>query len=474
MDTTRGPQPRYLQDVLRFPHMALWVGVVVAAAGCGRLGLQLTADTDAAQDGDVLDASGDAAAEAATDAGADAATDAGADSAVDAGPECVVDSDCDGRGLCPFAVCTAGACMPGPTGPEICDGLDNDCSGAADDAVSGGNLCAAGQICADAACVDLPAQFDCRTFQLGDHVYGHCGLRKTWPEARAVCAAWGAHLVTVSGEQENMLLQQVADEQGGQVWTGYYRESPECTWQWVTGEPVTFEDWGVDPADGSPLPDQVCGGADCVQMWRADTYRWDDTGCGTAKPFLCEWEPGAVPCVPSPEICDGQDNDCDLQVDEAADLASLCASGEACVGGACQTLDPSLDCQAFQSGSIVFARCGLPSDFVTAHLRCASIGAVLASATTPERDQVLRDFTIATGQDAWVGLFRESPECTWQWVNGEPVTYTNWGTNEFGDPLPDNMCGVRDCVQLWRGTAHQWDDASCDSEQAFLCEWANP
>jgi hypothetical protein len=45
--------------------------------------------------------------------------------------------------------------------------------------------------------------------------------------------------------------------------------------------------------------------------------------------------------VPSPEICDGIDNNCNGQIDEMGGFL-MCPNGSVCVNGACQNCQPNV------------------------------------------------------------------------------------------------------------------------------------
>ncbi|MFO0898207.1 MAG: hypothetical protein U0836_12355 [Pirellulales bacterium] len=77
----------------------------------------------------------------------------------------------------------------------------------------------------------------------------------TWEEARAVAAARGGHLVTITSEAENQFVFGLinAPEYWHPVvpvwgpWIGYYQADtalePDGGWQWVTREPWVYHDW---------------------------------------------------------------------------------------------------------------------------------------------------------------------------------------------------------------------------------------
>ncbi|XP_026232644.1 CD209 antigen-like protein A [Anabas testudineus] len=70
----------------------------------------------------------------------------------------------------------------------------------------------------------------------------------------------------------------------------------------------------------------------------------------------------------------------------------------------------------------------------------------------------------------WIGLNDRDNEGTWKWVDGTPLTVTNWAETQ-----PDNgdgyiKVGEEDCVQLLDGHSSEWNDVSCAAPLPWICE----
>ena len=104
---------------------------------------------------------------------------------------------------------------------------------------------------------------------------------------------------------------------------------------------------------------------------------------------------------------------------------------------------------------------------------CESKGGHLVTITSAEEQAFLEEYLEGFKDgDYVIGLHRDLDEFQ-TWVTGEPVSYTNWGTNE-----PDNLGGQSVGVMTngeRKGSGYhiargQWDD-NRNGSYYFLCEW---
>ena len=94
---------------------------------------------------------------------------------------------------------------------------------------------------------------------------------------------------------------------------------------------------------------------------------------------------------------------------------------------------------------------------------CETWGGSLAALTT-EDENLFVAARVADG--TWLGATDEAEEGTWVWASGEPWDYTSWETDE-----PN---GSGNCLQFWHSAVAGWDDMTCNTVQAYLCERPGP
>ncbi len=147
-----------------------------------------------------------------------------------------------------------------PGAAERCDGVDDDCSGLADDA---------------AACPCVDVTVDGARFQL-------CDLPMPWTEAAAFCAGQGRALATIDSPAQSQALYRAAWKLDAQRWwIGLSDRAAEGDFRWADGARP------ADPFWAGKQPDNDGCNQDCAALQEDAGGKWQDTHCGQHRPFVC-------------------------------------------------------------------------------------------------------------------------------------------------------------------------------------------
>lgn len=107
-----------------------------------------------------------------------------------------------------------------------------------------------------------------------------------------------------------------------------------------------------------------------------------------------------------------------------------------------------------------------PTSWSVARLACTELGGNthLAVSTGLAENQLLS--SLAMGRDIWIGGTDADTEGTWEWLNGEAVTYLNWRSGEPNDYGTNG----EDCMIIEGENGGLWDDRACTDTYGFICE----
>lgn len=158
-----------------------------------------------------------------------------------------------------------------PLATEMCDTVDNDCDGSADN----GGVCPC----------------DVSWWPDTQHAYMFCAATSDWQAADDFCAGYGYRLVTFDsapeGEWVEATVLTYAD--GPSWWIGFTDAGAEAAWLWSDGSPVTYTNWASgEPNNGHGGECVATTEEDCAMIKWSGTA-WNDYPCGcTSESSVCE------------------------------------------------------------------------------------------------------------------------------------------------------------------------------------------
>lgn len=329
---------------------------------------------------------------------------------------------------------------------------------------------------------------------------------RDWSGAQAFAQSAGGNLVTINNQDEqNWLFQRYKSY----VWIGLSDHIQEGVWRWVSGEPVTYSNWLPNQ------PDNWDGIEDFVQLNLTGDGRWNDLPhVGIHNGNI----PGIVELnfqKYDQQIQAVNDKATGDKARVAGELQNLHDQGiRILISQTAEALRPLLidevneevtnkiadlpnqidlsnsqtlkQWKSEEGGNghyykVIYQPNGI--SWNTAKAEAEVLGGYLVTITSTEENNFVsslfsgnssawKNLGIDT-RGPWIGAFQPSnspePNGGWQWVSGEPFTFTNWGVSANGDkqPLDANDFG-EDYIHFFGGgnnnfTAKTWNDLHADT-----------
>lgn len=179
--------------------------------------------------------------------------------------DCLVDGkdpdvDGDGYGSC-FADCDDADAAINPDAPEVCDEVDNDCSGFAD---------------------DVPA-CECPSMAIQGATFYFCRHSFRWRDAARFCEDQGHTLAHFDSQAQNDAVAVHASGLSGGRWAmGLNDRASENVYVWPDGTSPSFTSWG----EGEPA--HLLDWFDCGFIRNRDGVgKWEERNCIQHAYFIC-------------------------------------------------------------------------------------------------------------------------------------------------------------------------------------------
>ena len=284
---------------------------------------------------------------------------------------------------------------------------------------------------------DIP---DNATYYKG-HYYRIYNDGMTWEEAKTFCENLGGHLVTITDESEQTAIENLLRFYGNKncYWLGGYKENNN--WQWITEETFSYTHWAYgEPNNYKSLENTAMIYYNSNPLAPSDLGNWNDV----SRDGECNGE-----------IFFGKEN-----------FGLICEWDE----NQYKPTDKIIPSNAFSyNGNYYYIYSNIGDDWEEAKKYCETLGGHLAVINNSAENTAVFNYMNSQGYDsAYFGLSNTIKAGTWNWVDGNQITYTNWADGE-----PNNEGGNENYAMFYyKFTDGKWNDGNPQKDPAsFICEW---
>ncbi|XP_041036060.1 C-type lectin domain family 10 member A-like isoform X2 [Carcharodon carcharias] len=137
------------------------------------------------------------------------------------------------------------------------------------------------------------------------------------------------------------------------------------------------------------------------------------------------------------------------------DRRSFCTVFQNCSESLCPSgwEDHNQHCYRFSTDTV---------NWDSAKQQCESENSHLIIINTEQEQNFIKKFLENNPWGYWIGLTDGESEGNWKWVDGTPVSFTQWDQGE-----PNNWNDNENCAII---RASGWNDYSCSDQFRFICE----
>ena len=283
--------------------------------------------------------------------------------------------------------------------------------------------------CSVNGCDEVPDNISGFTFlgEFDGSKYFLANQAKRWNDAKRISEDNGGRLLEVNSAAENEFIKDKIRES---IFIGLTDQAREGRFEWVSGDPVDFTNWN------SGEPNDYRGREDVVEMFT--NGRWNDQNKDSHRKYVLEIPCGGVSTI----TCE-----------EKAELAgfkligSLGDSKYYSYPDALFWHDARILCES-AGGHLLVINNKQENDYIKGLIN----ESVILGLTDSNTDDYADDDNNSNSQEG-----------NFTWVNGDPLTYTNWNSYE-----PNNYRGNEDYTEMY--TNGRWNDYRGDAHRKFILE----
>ncbi|XP_006636684.2 secretory phospholipase A2 receptor isoform X1 [Lepisosteus oculatus] len=264
-----------------------------------------------------------------------------------------------------------------------------------------------------------------------------------WETVSFACTMMGAELVSIqSSEEINFIKTRIEklSQNDTKWWIGLFPDLIQSEFRWRDGSPLYYENWEDRNSRRSPLKNDQC-----VYM-ASHSGRWSEGKCSDHYSYICKRRTVSV-----------------VEIPREPHHIGACPEKWLYFGHNCILINlPS------QSGE--------GKNWSDAQAACKSLEGSLISIDNEIEQAYVTMLLIGGTTSVWIGL---QDDGTNKWVNGKPVTYTNWSPiePESFDPNEDDLKGSDTPLCTLMSNNHnyhlsgKWYNQPClEHEYGFVCQ----